>query len=265
MCREVNFTWGQAVSLYTLGVVAYVQGHLKEAGGYLNEGLRLCHAIGDPRITALCLNAASAIPYALGRYNEAEQLLQQSISLHNGKSDRFSLGTTIYHLGVLCYSRGDYAEAQTFLEESLTLFKEIGDYANIVRTLNSLGKLAFAQADYATARRCYFEALQLSREGQFFSNMLDVLAGVAELMVMAQLPEIALEIAAFLLQQPASSKDAYNRASLLLSGLSPQPLAEQAAIDCSTPGKSVDELAGKVLGWLSTISISQLQLQSSQT
>jgi hypothetical protein len=114
--------------------------------------------------------------------------------------------------------------------------------------------VAFAQKEYLVAQHHYVEALKLSLEGQFTPIMLDVLVGIAELLIQIQHQEMALDITTRLLQHPASSKDVQNRATLLLSTYEDNPLAHGdsgAGTNENNTELTIDKVANKILKFIS--------------
>jgi tetratricopeptide (TPR) repeat protein len=186
--------------------------------------------------------------YAQGAYPEAQQLLREGLALSQVLEDRFNIASALTGLGQVSQALGDTAEAQGFFEDSTRIWREIGDQGSLAQTLNQLGYTLLIRAVQAGAQRCFLEALEVAKEAQIAPVMLDALLGIAALRTAEGDNVSALELVLHVLQHPACTQDARDRAKQLHADLIAQLPAECGdAIQRQAQAKTLDTLAQELL------------------
>jgi predicted ATPase/transcriptional regulator with XRE-family HTH domain len=240
--------WGVAFCLRQLGLSAYSLGEYAEAHHLLSESLAISREMNNTWAIAASLNALGTAAYAQGGYQEARQLLQEGLALSQALEDRYNMAVGLNGLGLVSQALGQGDEAQGFFQESITLWREIGDQGSLAQTLNNLGDNLLALGDWSGARRCFMEALAIGRETQVIPVALDALLGLAILRLQEGATEPALELVSQVLQHPASTQEAKNRAEGLAAEIEARlPSSQLATIQARSQIKNFEAVIGELL------------------
>lgn len=178
MQRALGDRHGMALSLMTLGNVAYQQGDYAAAWELHEESLTYGRESGDKTGMAAALVNLASVAMHRGEYDRASGLGQESLGLFRETGDRRGTAFVLNLLGVLASDRGDYGTAQARFEEGLAIQRELGDRRGIERSLSSLGLVAREQADLEKARALYEESLAIGRELGHKAGMAFALRGL---------------------------------------------------------------------------------------
>jgi len=239
---------GAAFCLRQLGLAAYSLGEYVEAHHLLSESLAFSREMKNTWAIAASLNALGTAAYAQGAYQEARQLLQEGLALSQALEDRYNIAVGLNGLGLVSQALGQEGEAQHFFQESIALWREIGDQGSLAETLNNLGDNLLALEDPLGARRCFMEALAIARETQVTPVALEALLGLASLHLQEGAVEPALELVSQVLQHPATTQEAKNRAEGLATGIESRLSFSQAAvIRARVPIKNFEAMIGELL------------------
>lgn len=266
ICHHINYQWGTVYALEILGTTAEMLGDYNEAKNRLQEGLQICQKLGDKRGIATFLNELALVDWRLGEDVEAEQLCQESLLIYQEIGDRtgiamglktlgnlaveaqnydlarqyyenglkicqeigYQWGIAVFYnnLGDLAWSAGDYPAAKKLCEEGLVILRRIGHQWVIGGSLETLGNVAEAMGQYTEAKAYFREALQLAMDIQAIPLALDVLIGMAKLMLREGKKQNVLEILAFVLNHPAIDQEGRRKAEKLLTTIASELAAE---------------------------------------
>lgn len=279
ICHQMNYQWGTLYALEILGSTAEMLGDYNEAKNRLQEGLQICQKLGDKRGIATFLNELALVDWRLGEDVEAEQLCQESLLIYQEIGDRtgiamglktlgnlaveaqnydlarqyyenglkicqeigYQWGIAVFYnnLGDLAWSAGDYPIAKKLCEEGLVILRRIGHQWVIGGSLETLGNVAEAMGQYAEAKAYFREALQLAMDIHAIPLALDVLIGMAKLMLRDNKKQNVLEILAFVLNHPAIDQEGRRKAERLLATIASE-LATEIIANAQAKGKEKD-------------------------
>jgi tetratricopeptide (TPR) repeat protein len=228
--NALNSKWTVALCLTLLGAVTQALGEYEEAYRLYQEGLAEWRALGGPRGITFCLSYFSTVAHGLGQYAEARQMLRESLEISLTVGDRWAIATALNHLGSVTLLQGEeiqHMETQNLLREGVVMFRELGERWSMARALNNLGILACLREDYPEARRAFFEAFTTAMETQTLPIALDALVGLTVVQAREGVAEPALEWVTHILQHPASTQEAKDRAEQLRAELEARLSAEQ--------------------------------------
>ena len=246
MGKRLGNRWCMAFAMSNLGQVANARGDYTAAGRYYRQTLVECEEIGERFLMAMTLNRLGSLAAELGKHAEAKEHLHQSLTIHQEIGDKRGAASALNDLGKVAFYAEDYAEARTLLKQSLDLRREIDDRHGEVICLDNLGYVAEALGDDQNAKAYFRDALNIALEIQADPLALDILVGLAILLLketgpsQSQNQAQAVELLTLALHHPASEQETRDQAQALLAELSAplSPLAE---------GGDLNAIAGKVM------------------
>jgi len=162
----------------------------------------------------------------------------------------YTLGTsTAYrYLGLATMAAGRYVEAQSHLQKSLEIFGEYFKGWDIARTLGYLGDATLLAGNAVDAGKVYRDALRVSLEAKSIPIALDVLVGLAHVRARSGNSELALELCRHILNHPASTHEAKDRAHQLSKELEARQAPQQIeAARARARTKPFDKIVEEIL------------------
>ncbi len=236
--ESLDDPWSRWFCLCELGMVAHAQGAYQEAERFYKDSLAGFRNQGDPRATVFTLGFFSATAQALGKYDEVEPLLRDSLQVAQETGDRMAQGTALHHLGQLACAQGRPDQAHSLLQDSIVLFGEIGDRWSLGRALKDLGETALLAGETAGAQRHFQAAIEIALETKMRPVALAALLGLAQVQVIKEQHQRALELTLFVLNHPATPQADKHRA---------QQMVAELALPLSPP--SLDTLQAQAKMW----------------
>jgi len=213
-------------TLNSLGIVASIRGDYTTAGELYRNSLAIQREIGDRIGQSLVLNNLGGIAFLRREYERAKYLYEESLTIQTEIDDRRGEAMVLTNLADVALASGNKLDAKWFLQWSLTIRRETGDLVGSVYTLNSLGETTSALSQPAEAMAYYLEALAAALETQAAPLTLSVLVSIAACWQRQGQVEPALELLAFVLNNPVTEQEYRDRAEQLrtqiLSVLDPQ-------------------------------------------
>jgi len=244
LSREVGDWFVTELSINGLSYVTRSLGAYAETEELCREGIALCQAHNDRRGEVFLLNSLACAANARGDYAEAKQWLQEALIYHRETNDRTLLAESLTQLGAVAYLEGAYKEAKQRYLESIEISQKTGERWRIGPALTGLGYTTCALGDYEASGRHFREALQTAMEIESLWMAMDALAGLARLLTTSEpgeaAAEKAVELLAFVLQHPAGSQEAKDRAAPLLAELEEGRLSPAAAAAAKERGQTRD-------------------------
>jgi predicted ATPase/DNA-binding SARP family transcriptional activator len=208
-----------AFSLNYLGAVARLQGAYQQARQLWQESLLIYRELGDRWGTAWSLNVMGHMAGELGEYLEARQLLEEGLAIHQEIGNHRGMAGSLNNLGYTLYLLGEYEKAQPLLREALTIRRELGYRRGIAISLNYLGQVADALDKVEEAKTYFYEALKIAMNIQDIPLVLDILVGLARVLVKEGKLEQAGALLYFPLYHPATGQTIRVRAHHLSAEL----------------------------------------------
>jgi len=202
-CRQMDDRVGMARASNNLGVIHLRLGNYADSAHYLQAALALRRQLENPKSIADSLNNLGILQHELGDYARESQLLSEALVYFRQVGDRKGIGTILHNLGGVHLALEQYTEARQFLEEALLLRQ--ADPVGLANTINNLGTAALRAGDFATAATRFAEAIQFALDSHDTSITLDILVGMAEVLLHKGNAAIALELLNFVLTQAQDS------------------------------------------------------------
>lgn len=228
--RSLARRWQMAFVPLVLGAVRHEQGAYAEAYALLRHGLDLCQELGVPRNTAFALGLLARTVRVLGYADDLRMLMREHLRLATEMEDRSAMAFVMENLALAVEAAGDPVAVRQYFGDAIAHFLELGDLWSASRALCHAGNHELAQGAVNDARQLFRRSLQAALAGQSTANALDSLAGLAEACARAGDEETAVRLAHVVVQTPASSQAAKDRAGQLIAGNEdrPAPLGVQA-------------------------------------
>jgi predicted ATPase/DNA-binding SARP family transcriptional activator len=248
LCRELGDTLGLTIALNIFGQVAYLEGEYGQARQLCQESLALKQGIGDRRGMTFSLNNLGQVAYALGEYPDAKVFFEESLAICEEIGDRRGIALCLNYLGDVVQMMGEYQGAKQLYQESLAIFREIGAQWGSISAQTKLGNVAGELGEVEAARAAFRQALRLALSLKAVPAVLDILVGLAALLIKAGEWSQALKLLRVGLSHPASSRDNQDRAARLLAELEPQlPAGLAAKIETGDPAAALETMVQEIL------------------
>src|SRR6266566_5131809 len=123
---------------------------LERAVALSEESLALFRELEDQRGIALSLSTLGNVAWVKGDTAGADSLLKEAVALFREVDDKEFAAYSLFSLALLASSQGEYARARALYEEGLALFREIEHKKGIAHTLSHLAQALFdSQGDQA--------------------------------------------------------------------------------------------------------------------
>jgi hypothetical protein len=177
-------------------------------------------ALGDRRLTALCLGFLSQTTALLGNAAQAHALAQESYGLCKDIGYLWGIAAALSHMGTATALMGEYGQAHHWHQESLDVFRIIGDPLGRAKTLTYLAQDSCALGAYQQATQHALGAAEIALRAQLFPVMLDLLVVLAKILSQESNTPLAVEVLGLPLHHAASQQETKDKAHQLLLLLS---------------------------------------------
>jgi CHAT domain-containing protein len=126
----------------------------------LEKALSEAESLGDPSLTALCLDRMGLVLAYRGDGAAAAESQARALALAREIGDSRREAEILTSIGAAHFRRADYASASATMAEAISIQDRIGDDAGRARSDHFLGRVRFKSAAYAEARELYVRALE---------------------------------------------------------------------------------------------------------
>lgn len=192
-CTQAEDQTGLARALNNLGVINLWLGNLNAAEHHLQEALHLRRQLGNPKAMADSLNNLGILLHEKTEYMREAELLHEALANYRQLEDLKGIGTILHNLGGVHLALHEYDAARSYLEEALVYYRRTSP-ADLGSTLNNLGTVAMRAGDLATAAIHYGDALLVTSQNEDVPMTLDILVGIAEVLLLQKQSGIALTL-----------------------------------------------------------------------
>jgi non-specific serine/threonine protein kinase len=141
------------MSLISMGSIAMELGSYAAARAYLNEGLSLAQADGDPFRTAHALNELGDVSRCEHKYAEACAYYERSAALLRDVNAQRDLASILRNLAHACLRLGRIERAHALLHESIAIQQTLRNMPGIAECLVGFAALAIQQNLLAAGAR----------------------------------------------------------------------------------------------------------------
>lgn len=219
LSREAGDQIGMGQAMGRLGVIARNLGDYAEAEAQYQSALAIFEQAQELSRVAGIRSGLGLIAIDQGRYAEARAHYMASLELSRKVGNRTGTALILTGLGWATYMEGNYEDAREHTEESLAISREVGDQWMIANNLGNLGKIHLGLGDAVTAERHFREALGIALAINTPPLMLEILPGIAQVVMQRGENTYAVSLLALSLHHPASYNEIEYQAQPLLDQL----------------------------------------------
>jgi predicted ATPase/DNA-binding SARP family transcriptional activator/DNA-binding CsgD family transcriptional regulator len=218
--RRRSEAHGQITNLpyawYALTEAALAQGLYDLAQQYAQNAYRAVQVSRDRWYAAYLHSELGHVAVARAAYAEARQHYRASYLLREEFGDPQGMAEALGHLGRVAALQHAYDEATQIYQQICDIYRRTGDRGGLARALNGLGQAACRAGDLAAAHRSLHQAFLIAADLRFTTLILIVLSSVAELLLLAGQPDLAVGLLVLILRNPASDRETGDCAQALL-------------------------------------------------
>jgi len=127
----------------------------------LEAALRTARRLGDPRLTAICLDRLGSVLDFEGQIGAGEAQHRSALEIARGMDDQATVASVLASIGHEHWRQSEYSAALDVLHQAEAIQDAIGDRSNLARTLIFIGRVHFKRGEYATAKDYHLRALAL--------------------------------------------------------------------------------------------------------
>lgn len=213
--RTLQDEHGLANILANLGVVYMHQGQYDQAQDLLNEAVQIHRKHNNLRGQANIYTNLGSIALSRQDYVNARQFGEKALVYHQEIGDQRGQGLVLGNLGEAALCEKDYDRASDLCEQSIALFTAMGLPITTFQRLR--GFIDLAQNRYQAAWQAFKQTLQ---EDPAPSLVLDVLTGMATILIQQGQPRKAVALLAFAHGHQAGGQNVRDQANAQLAALS---------------------------------------------
>jgi LuxR family transcriptional regulator, maltose regulon positive regulatory protein len=229
IARSSESGWWLPKCMMDLGYFAIARGDYREAKDLIVEARASYRETGNSALDVQALLMLSDIARRQADYAGARQLAQECLLVAQDTGYSAAIWWSHFAIADLALVQGDSAGAQVHYQAGLAVCQQLDDRGASVYACCGLGRAACEAGNYEEARRSFGEALQLAKTFGDRWAILEVFSGIAWLLASTGRAESALQLVAYVVQEPASSQDTKARATRvrerLENALSPEKVA----------------------------------------
>lgn len=250
IARELNLREVLSESLMRLGRVETDVSENAAALQHLNEALTLARDLGDRKLIAEALYNLGILAMGRNDYREAIIRSEESARIFRKMGDVYGETGCINALGYGYWCLGDYQSAELKYLAALKNAREMGNPYMVTIVLDNLGFAQLMLNKDEEARQSFLESISGTVETRSVNVALEVIVGMATLIMRAGQEDEAMELVQFALHHPAASVDVKRLAQPPLDQLLKvmPPTAVEAA---SARGRALDleSVVEKIKQW----------------
>ncbi len=173
--KTINYKIGIAKSHNAIGLLFYDQGDQRLAIEYFKKSIVINKEIGNNRDISVSSNNIGKAYANLGNYTEALKYHEKALKISNEIGDEKSTANFLNNLGTIYSDQGNYPLALEYYNQSLTIDEKFGDTLEIAKSLNNLGIIYKNLQNYDKAIASYERALEFQKNNGNKKNTAEIL------------------------------------------------------------------------------------------
>jgi len=162
--RKINYTWGEAMSMNYLGLIAYFKGDNVEATKLHLSALQLAEQKKLKDVIGFALVRLGTINKDEGNYDKAREYYEQALTHLRAINHALYLSYALNQMGLFLNVQQQYEEALAHFQEALAISKNIKDDRHIAICLYYIAEVYLKKGDDDTALSYYQESFKFNKK-----------------------------------------------------------------------------------------------------
>ncbi len=162
--RKINYTWGEAMSMNYLGLIAYFKGDNLEATKLHLSALQLAEQKKLKDVIGFALVRLGTINKDEGNYDKAREYYEQALTHLRAINHALYLSYALNQMGLFLNVQQQYEEALAHFQEALAISKNIKDDRHIAICLYYIAEVYLKKGDDDTALSYYQESFKFNKK-----------------------------------------------------------------------------------------------------
>lgn len=219
LAEEINERWGAAWAKQSLAEIAFESGQAGLDETAFLQTLSLFEQIGEQRGIGRALNYLGNIAMATGRLDDARSYYQRMLITMEKLGDVWGSAGGCSKLGQLALAGGDHTQALHLHRRSLQMFQKMGDQRRSAIAMREVAEASAVLGQSQEASEYFRQALEIAARLRSASLALDILTGLAAVMLNGQKSAAAAPLLGLVLTGSVADKLTRSRANRLLDDL----------------------------------------------
>lgn len=141
LAEKLDYTKGKGLSYKTLGNTQYMQGALKEAITYYEQGLQEYVSINNIDGVASCENNIGLVYNDMGDYEKAMKFHLKTLKLREEIKDEKGIAKSLLNIGNVYLNQENLVEALNYYEKSAQICEKINLLVDLANNYNNMGNI----------------------------------------------------------------------------------------------------------------------------
>ena len=200
----------------TMGDVEYKLGQFDAATRHFEEALEYSRELEVPTSVAVALVSLGRTSYATGDYEKSIWYCEQSIEICNEIRNMWGTAFALMHMGRAYFRLGEFADAQRQFRLALEISKEIKSRWIRSMTLRYRAAAHHAMGNFDEAMNDLRTAYAIASEISARPVIMEIIAAMAGLLLEQGNIEAAIQLAAYVRDEPVSEYETLVQAEAVL-------------------------------------------------
>ncbi len=202
--ESINYPQALIFAYDSLQLNAYFQNRYLEEIDTIRNMVALTEQIGDRWLLAFISFAACMSALLQEDYPKARKMAYENLKTFEEFRDQIGAAQTLVVIGHAAFALGEFEEAKGIYLRCLALSQPTGFHYGLQTASKYLGKTLLSLGNISDAHKYLVQSLKISNEIGFVRDMVNLLVDFARLKMAKNQIEEAVELLAFVIEQPAS-------------------------------------------------------------
>jgi predicted ATPase/transcriptional regulator with XRE-family HTH domain len=241
-------SWIHCASAVLVGVAEHDLGHLDESKQWLQLGLNLSRAIGEPVVLAYAISSLIQTSCSMGHFDNIELLLEEGLKLSAEAGHHFTRAMLLEQWARFSFAAGDHEKAVSIQKESITIFRDLHDMWHLSHSLTMMGKFELISGNPVQAMTFFIEAVEIALQDQLHQNAFEALLEIGACLKRQDDIILVLRLAQLILNKPTVAVEIKERARQLGKEMKNQlPAGCQEEAITNMLDQPVEKVASEIL------------------
>ncbi|MBZ0301414.1 MAG: tetratricopeptide repeat protein, partial [Anaerolineae bacterium] len=182
---------------------------------HAQQAYQISNELGDDLFAAYILVVMGNVRRAVEDYDQAMGYYQASYKTKEAFHDLGGMAFALNSIARIAWLQGKYQDAVHLYQEGHDAYREVNDPGGLATSMFGLGDAAQAAGDYFTGRRHFQQALKIAVDIHWSPLILEIVTGIADLLLKTDEPEQAVALLSIAIAHPAIEPPTRRRAEHL--------------------------------------------------